>query len=359
MRTYLCLVLVGLLGLTTTAAGQVVETEPAPPRTDQSVTVFFNAEEGTGGLEGHDGAVYAHTGISTDQNPDQEWKCVKNHWPTSDQFTGNRDDTQLTQVAGDPNRYRLEVDNIRAYYQDTDTSCDLAEDEEIETVNFVFRNADGSKEGKASGGSDIFVDVVDVSGSEPVVTASITNPTGNPPLYPFIASTDTTVTVSVSGDTANVDALSKVLLFVDGTQVKASSDRSLSYDLAMDTPNRFQIRAEVEATNGDSTIIDSTSTFAVRTPNVVDEARPPDVQDGINYNSDGSVTLSLYAPNKEFVYALGDFSNWEIDGDYFRWRRTVRTGGSRSTISAPARSTPTSTSWMASCALGTLSRTRC
>jgi glycosidase len=323
MRTYLCLVLVGLLGLTTTAAGQVVETEPAPPRTDQSVTVFFNAEEGTGGLEGHDGAVYAHTGISTDQNPDQEWKCVKNHWPTSDQFTGNRDDTQLTQVAGDPNRYRLEVDNIRAYYQDTDTSCDLAEDEEIETVNFVFRNADGSKEGKASGGSDIFVDVVDVSGSEPVVTASITNPTGNPPLYPFIASTDTTVTVSVSGDTANVDALSKVLLFVDGTQVKASSDRSLSYDLAMDTPNRFQIRAEVEATNGDSTIIDSTSTFAVRTPNVVDEARPPDVQDGINYNSDGSVTLSLYAPNKEFVYALGDFSNWEIDGDYFMKRHQV------------------------------------
>lgn len=319
----LSLLAVSLLAVTSTAVGQVVETTPSPPRTDQSVTIFFNAEEGTGGLEGHSGEVYAHTGISTTDNPDQAWKCVKNHWPTSDQFTSNRDDTQLTRVDGDLNRYRLEVDNIRAYYQDTNTSCDLAEDEEIETMNMVFRNADGSEEGKASGGSDIFVDVVDVSGTEPVITASITNPTGNPPLYPFIASTDTTVTVSVSGDTANVDALSEVRLFVDGTQVVSTSDDSLSYDLAMDTPNRFQIRAEVEATNGDSTIIDSTSTFAVRTPNVVDEARPPGVQDGINYNSDGSVTLSLYAPDKEFVYALGDFSNWEIDGDYFMKRHQV------------------------------------
>jgi len=298
----------------------VVETEPAPPRTDESVTVYFNAEEGTGGLEGHDGAVYAHTGISTNQNPEEEWKCVKNHWPTSDQFTGNRDDTQLTQVDGDPNRYRLEIADIRAYYQNTSTTCSLGDDEKIETMNLVFRNADGSKEGKASGGSDIFVDVVDVSGSVPVVATTITNPTGNPPLYPFIASTDTTVTVSVSADTANVKSLDEVRLFVDGTQVASSTTRSLSYDLAMDTPNRYQIRAETEATSGDSTIVDSTSTFFIRTPSVVDEARPPGVQDGINYNSDGSVTLSLYAPNKEFVYAIGDFTDWEIDGDHFMKR---------------------------------------
>ncbi|MEF8817498.1 MAG: alpha-amylase family glycosyl hydrolase, partial [Salinibacter sp.] len=284
---------------------------------------YFNAEQGTGGLEDHDGEVYAHTGISTNQNPEQEWKCVKNDWPTSDSFTGNRDDTQLTQVDGDPNRYRLEISDIRDYYQNTSTSCSLADDEKIETMNFVFRNADGSKEGKDTGDSDIFVDVVEVSGSEPVVEASILQPTGNPPLYPFLTATDTTVTVSVSADTANVDALSEVRLFVDGTQVKASADRSLSYDLAMDTPNRYQIQAEVEATSGDSTIVGSTSTFLIRTPDVVDEARPPGVQEGINYNSDGSVTLSLYAPDKEFVYAIGDFTDWEIDGNHFMKRHQV------------------------------------
>ena len=332
MRLVSILALLGLLVAATPIFGQVVETEPAPPRTDQSVTLYFNADEGTGGLEDHNGEVYAHTGISTDQNPDEEWKCVKNHWPTSDQFTGNRDDTKLTQVAGQPNRYRLEIQDIRAYYQNTSTSCLLGEDEKIETMNMVFRNADGSKEGKGEGGSDIFVDVVDVSGQEPIVETTITEPTGNPPLYPFMTATDTTVTVSVSADTANVDALTEVRLFVDGSEVASSAESPLSYDLTMDTPGRYQIRAETEATSGDSTIVDSTSTAFIRTPNVVDQPRPSGVQDGINYNSDGSVTLSLFtstsagAEPKEFVYAVGDFSEWEIDSQYFMKREQTSEG---------------------------------
>jgi len=323
MRLRVFLLLVGLSLVATPAVGQVVETDPAPPRTDQSVTVYFNADEGSGGLAGHTGEVYAHTGISTNQNADQEWKCVKNNWPTESSFTGNRDDTQLTQVQGEPNRYRLEIDDIRAFYQDTSTSCSLGENEEIETMNFVFRNADGSKEGKADGGADIFVDVVDVSGQGPVVETNITQPTGNPPLYPFMVAQDTTVTVSVSSTTANIDSLIEVRLFVDGSQVATSTEESLSYGLAMDTPNRYTLRAETEAASGDSTITASASAELIRTPNVVDEPRPAGVQSGINYNSDGSVTLSLYAPNKDFVYAIGDFTDWEIDSNYFMKRHQV------------------------------------
>ncbi|MDZ7681755.1 MAG: hypothetical protein U5J63_08640 [Fodinibius sp.] len=139
--------------------GQVVTTEPEFPTVGQSVTIYFDATEGTGGLENHNGDVYAHTGISTDQNADQEWKCVKNNWPTASNFTGNRDDTRLSRVEGTDNLYKLEISDIRAYYQDTNTSCSLADDETIETMNFVFRNADGSLEGKAEGGNDIFVEV--------------------------------------------------------------------------------------------------------------------------------------------------------------------------------------------------------
>src|SRR6056297_2810655 len=97
-------------------AGQVVETTPSPPRTDEPVTIYFNADEGTGGLANHDGDVYAHTGISTDQNAEQAWKCVKNDWPTSGSFTENREDTKLTPVEGTSNRYKLEVSDIRAFY---------------------------------------------------------------------------------------------------------------------------------------------------------------------------------------------------------------------------------------------------
>jgi len=160
---------------------------------------------------------------------------------------------------------------------------------------------------------------------EPFVSANIISPDGNPPLYPFMASTDTTVSVSASVDTANV-SLTELRLFVDSSQVASTTNASLSYDLTMDTPNRYQIRAEAEVVSGDSTIVDSASTFLIRTPNVVEEARPSGVRDGTNYNSDGSVTLSLYAPNKDFVYAMGDFTNWEIDGDYFM-KRAVESDG--------------------------------
>ena len=301
------------------AAGQVVETTPSPPRTDRSVTVFFNAEEGTGGLEGQNGEVYAHTGISTTQNPDQAWKCVKNDWPTAEGFAGNRDDTKLTQVG--PNRYKLEIADIRAYYQSTSTQCTLGAEEEIETMNLVFRNADGSRAGKAEGGQDIFVDVLSV-GNAPVLQASIQRPTGTPPLYPFITQQNT-VDVTVTADTANVDALSGLQLFVDGAEVATTASDSLTYALNTASPGRFSLRVEATATAGDSTFTDSKTRSFIRSPDVNTESRPAAIQggpgehDGITYNADGSVTLSLYAPEKDFIYVIGDFTNWAVDRDFF------------------------------------------
>ncbi len=305
----------------TPVLGQVVETTPDPPRTDRSMTLFFNADEGTGGLEDHDGEVYAHTGISTSENEPKAWKCVKNYWPSDGSFSGNRDDTKLTKVEGTENRYKLEINDIRAYYQATSTSCSLSSDEEIRTMNMVFRDAEGEKEGKAEGGNDIFVDVLSI-GDDPFVSASILSPSANPPLYPFITASDTTVTVEVSADTANVDSFSELRLYVDGTQVTSSADSSLSYNLDLTDPNRFDLRAEAEAKTSDTTLVDTVKTFLLRSPDVVTESRPEYAEDGISYNPTDptTVTLSLYAPKKEFVYAIGDFSDWEVDNQYFMKR---------------------------------------
>jgi len=155
---------------------------------------------------------------------------------------------------------------------------------------------------------------------DPFVAANILTPAGDPPLYPFMTDTDTTVTVSVSADTARVDEIDELRLLVDDEQVAATSTDSLAYDLTMDLPNRYQLRAEVEVTANNVTFGDTTRTVLIRTPNVVDQDRPSDVKDGINYNGDGSVTLSLYAPSKNFVYALGDFTDWKIDSDFFMKR---------------------------------------
>ncbi|MFZ6011966.1 MAG: alpha-amylase family glycosyl hydrolase [Bacteroidota bacterium] len=66
------------------------------------------------------------------------------------------------------------------------------------------------------------------------------------------------------------------------------------------------------------------------------EARPTGVIPGINYSDDKTkVTLCLWAPGKSSVYAVGDFSNWDIlaqnlmkkDGEHFWIELTGLTSG--------------------------------
>ena len=301
-----------LLAFTGSAAAQVVETDPAPPRTDQSLTLTFYADRGNEGLKDCDCDVYVHTGLVTSESDnDSDWQYVMDNWPD------NRPLTQLTQVA--PNTYEITIDSIRGYYSQNRTGAGNVppkDAEVIEKMAMVFRNADGTQVGKTANGGDIFVDVNDVGSDTPFVAANVLAPSAEP-LFPFITATDTTVTVSVSADTANVDAFTELRLFVDSTEVASSTSTTLDHPLTMDTPSRFNVRVEAEATAGGSTVTDTTRTFLIRTPPVVEEPLPSGVDDGITYNEDGSVTLSLNAPMKEFAYVLGDFNDWAIDPDYF------------------------------------------
>jgi glycosidase len=46
-------------------------------------------------------------------------------------------------------------------------------------------------------------------------------------------------------------------------------------------------------------------------------ARPAGLQDGITYGEDPTtVSVSLFAPNKDYVFAIGDFNDWKVDADY-------------------------------------------
>mgnify|MGYP006273738845 CR=1 FL=1 len=50
---------------------------------------------------------------------------------------------------------------------------------------------------------------------------------------------------------------------------------------------------------------------------IVNESTVPDGKiDGVNYDSETSVTLVLTAPNKDNVYVIGDFNNWSLDQDF-------------------------------------------
>ncbi len=294
----------------------VVETEPPIPLADQSVTVYFNAEQGTGGLEDHDGEVYAHTGVFTSESPD-EWTCVKNHWPTSDQFTGNRDDTQLTQVG--PNRYRLAIEGrtIREYYNDNSTGCTLGAGETIETMNFVFRNSDGSKEGKAEGGADIIVDLGD---PDATVLTDITTPSASLVDPLVVGNRDTTIAIQAIAQTNDGTAPQEFTLSVNGTEQVSVADDTLQYDLQLTSSGRRDVVVEATDTDGNTA---RDSLYAVRAAATQEEPVPDGYEEGINYTGTGSAVLVLQAPNKEFVHAVGEFSDWEVQPTHQMKRETI------------------------------------
>jgi len=70
-----------LLFTTLTSWGQLVTSEPAFPTVEDNIIITFNAQEGSGGLAGYTGDVYAHTGVITENsNSSSDWKYVKTDW---------------------------------------------------------------------------------------------------------------------------------------------------------------------------------------------------------------------------------------------------------------------------------------
>ncbi len=287
-----------------TAQAQVVTTEPEFPTANESVTIYFDASQGTGGLEGYNGDIYAHTGLITDVSADgSDWQHVITPWPDgTNNAEANTDKNRLQQVEGEPNLYKLEITpSIREFYE-------APESEIIEQMAFVFRNNDGSLEGKAEGGSDIYADVY---ANE--FNVKLTQP-AEPPTFHSQNST-----VSIEGVASTNTGSEQLTLFIDGQQVQQVSNDTISYDYNTQTAGSYEIRLK----GTDGTNNDSTAQQLVVNPTINEQARPQNLQDGITYVDGNTVRLSLFAPNKEFVYVLGDFNNWQPQPEYFMNRETV------------------------------------
>lgn len=283
---------------------QVVTTDPEFPTEDQPVSIFFDATEGTGGLAGYDGDVYVHTGVITNlSSGSSDWRYVKTQWGE------NTPETLLEEIGED--LYQLDIDDIRAYYG-------VPDNETIEQIALVFRSdvpVNGSYlEGKDSGGEDIFVDI-----SSEELSVRFTSPSDNP-FNPTFAEVGDEIEVRITAFSAE-DMLSELRLFENGTEVASTTDGSeLSYDLNISTTGRIDLSAEAEDENGD---VATAETYIVVNPEVSEAAPPAGTEYGINYESDSEVTLALWAPDIEFVYAIGDFSGWEIDTEFYMNRHTV------------------------------------
>ncbi len=262
---------------------QIITTEPSLPLAEEAVIIYYDATLGSAGLEGFTGDIYAHTGVlSSESSGTEDWQYVKTEW------CENTDETKLTRIS--ENLYSLEISSsIREYYG-------VPEEELITHMAMVFRNSDGSKEGKGDGGSDILVEVFPEG-----LELNIINPDQNMVVEP-VANVDFEAAVSMSSD---------LNLYLNESLVKSLSGKSISHTFSFPTAGDFWIK--LTAASGEETVADSV--FVHVMDDRPEEIVPGRLTDGINYIDDNTVQLLLYAPFKENVFVIGDFNDWTPRSD--------------------------------------------
>ncbi|MFT3737883.1 MAG: alpha-amylase family glycosyl hydrolase [Breznakibacter sp.] len=276
---------------------QVVTTNPSMVVEGTAISLTFNAAYGSMGLKDYTGDIYAHTGVITDKSSsDSDWKYVVADWSVNL--------PKVKMVRSGSNTYQLMVSpDIRTFYG-------VPEGETIKKLAFVFRNSDGSKEGKDTGSKDIFINVyeegVNVSFSQPVSNYSVLQPGSK---------------LSVNVNAVNSQTIE---LYLDQNLLASSLTSPLAYDLTVPAEGKHMLRAVATGTSGSAA---DTVWFVAHT-DPVEEIMPVGLKRGATRIDDQSVYLKLFAPQKQFIYVAGDFNDWmpdavhqmKKDGDYF-WLR--------------------------------------
>jgi len=264
---------------------QVITADPPFPIDNQPVTLSFHADEGDGGLADFTGDIWAHTGVITNNSASgSDWKYVIAGWGE------NTNKAKLTRI--NANTYELVISpSIRDFYG-------VPQGEEIQKIAIVFRNNDGSKTGRDTGGNDIFTDVYKVG-----LNVNIESPVSGE-----IVNMNDIVPVVVNASNADL-----VKFYINNEFIGDYPADGFTYDFQ--AVNDGKTSFKVEAISADDLVSDSTYVF-VRGEVSIEEI-PVGMHDGVNYLSDNSVLLSLLAPGKEYAFAIGDFSNWEVNDEVF------------------------------------------
>lgn len=290
---------------------QVVTSLPVYATQYDSIVVFFDATQGNQGMMGYTGNdVYAHTGVITNYSTSpSDWKHVIAPWNV------NLPQCQLTRIATD--LYKLVIGYPRQYYSVTDPA------EKILQLAFVFRNSTGSVTGREVGGADIFLDLYDPGITTVILQPAVAVPFGDPRRSPLFSSGNDTISVIATAATIGTQ-ISNMKILVNQITVAQVANDTINYEFYSSNYNPgFQ---EIVVVSLDTAGIADTASFLIMiNPPVTEEPRPTGIQDGINYINSTTVTFSLFAPYKKFVYLIGDFKNndWRVDTLYYMKRDYV------------------------------------
>lgn len=262
-----------------------------PPFVTQNDTVeiIFDATQGNAALTGVS-QVYIHTGVITNLSATPtSWRHVQGNWGTADPKVA------MTNLGNNLHSIKY---HINSFYN-------VPPNETVLELAFVFRNADGSIVGRASGGGDIFVPI-----SQAGFQLSFSNPSSDFGIYNI---NDTLDLLAQSSSAADLS------LYHEQTLLAQETDTSqISFRLPLSVYGYGRFDVIVEADDSGTVHYDTISYLARAGSNTgVDTAN---YEEGITILSDSSIALKLRAPYKNFVYVIGDFNNWEVQPDYQMYR---------------------------------------
>jgi 1,4-alpha-glucan branching enzyme len=287
-----------------TSSFSQITTVPGFPRADQNVKIIYDATKGTSGLEGVN-QVYIHIGAVVAGPTSTSWAIVPTQWGVDDPKA------KMTKVDGESDLWEWELTPNEFFAPEANQT--------IYRLGVVFRNVDGSKEGKTETNQDFFIDI---SQGFQVVFQS---PNANSTLLEIGESLEIVIKASEASD------LSILVNDVEVASVTDSED--LNYNFKALTEGNFKITALAKREEEESS---TEINISVVGPSPKANL-PLNTRKGINYISDTEVVLVLEAPKKKNAFVIGDFNDWNIlseyqmnqtpDGEMFWYRLTGLTPG--------------------------------
>lgn len=255
---------------------QIVTIEPAFFTIDSTITITYDATMGSRGLVGVN-QVYAHTGVITTSGGPGNWQNVQGEWGTDDERV------KMTSI-GD-NKHQLTI-NIRAFYE-------LSDNVTVEQLAFVFRNVDGSREGKSASNGDIFVDVPRNTGFNAF----------------FQVPSNRQLVVDI-GETILIDVVTSeeadIALFDNNVLIAQEKGRQLKIDYDPVIQGNHVIH--FTATSGSTSITDSIS--FIYHPVSPFGNLPEGMKLGLNRISDTEAIIALNAPDMPYVILLSNVNDY-------------------------------------------------
>lgn len=270
--------LLTLFLLTNMVSGQVTTSPEFPQPTD---LITFTVDVTGTDLENYSEDVWIWAWLPTESGGAADAPTNVNP------ATEAQSDALMTQSGSDPNIYTITF---------TPTDFFGKPASEIEEIGLLLKGRDWS-DGQTPDYS--------VQMSSGGLEISLISPADNPLFV------EQGATVSIE---ATVSDLANITIKVDGNVVNSViNSTEIAHNQVAGSAGRYSI--EVIADNGDE-IVSRASYFIVRSATVA-EPIPDGVLKGINYSSDETkVTLCLWAPMKTSVYAIGSFSDWEVEPAY-------------------------------------------